>query len=85
MTWYAMTWQARACGAAVIACLALYFRRPLGACCARVRRLPETLARLRGRLHEAAELQLLLLPDRYHTIYFCFYKACSWGYKIKLF
>ena len=55
--------------AATIAILGFYFRRPLGACFARVRRLPEVVARLRGRFDAAnsEELQDLTSPNRRHA------------------
>ena len=44
----------------VLAALGVYFRRPLSVCVARVRRLPELVARLRGRFEaQSEELQTL--------------------------
>lgn len=39
----------------VLACLAIYFRRPLGACASRVRRLPELIIEVRGRFEAPNE------------------------------
>jgi hypothetical protein len=44
--------------------LAVYFRRPLMACGARVRRMPQTLSTLRGRWREPEEEKLGLVQPR---------------------
>ena len=48
---------------AVLAAACLYFRRPLGACAGRVRRLPAMLAGLKGRLEAPTEELQSLNPN----------------------
>ena len=49
--------------AVVVALLGFYFRRPLGACIAVVRRTPETIARLRGRFEAQSDEVVGLKSD----------------------